>query len=69
MKKSACENKQATFGEWEGVLFGWSRASKRAGEEGSRAVSLSRYQSEMHARPVGMSVGNKDPGEFQAGTR
>lgn len=51
MKKSACENKQATLGEWEGVLFGWSRASKRAGDEVAGAISLSRYQSEMHAMP------------------
>lgn len=51
MKKSACENKQATFGEWEGVLFGWSKASKRAGEEMAGAISLSRYQSERHVIP------------------
>lgn len=51
VKKSACENKQATLGEWEGVLFGWSRASKRAGDEVAGAISLSRYQSEMHAMP------------------
>lgn len=51
MRKSAWENKQATFGESEGVLFGRSRGSKRAGDEVAGTISLSRYQSEMRAMP------------------
>lgn len=42
MKKSAGDSRQAAFGGWEHVLFGWSRARKRGGDEVAGAISLSR---------------------------
>ena len=44
VKKSAGDNRQAIFGGWERVLFGWSRARKRGGDEVAEAISPSREQ-------------------------